>query len=282
MDEIFRLADRITVLRDGRNTGTVDTAQADPAAVIRMMIGRDLEADPRAPRPAGDVVLAVDGLRTAKLRNVSFELRRGEVLGVAGLVGSGRSELGAALFGMDRISGGAIRRQGTLGLVPEDRRLQGLMMQMSVTENGTLAVLRQMQSRGFLARRREQSEMQRVAGQLGLDCRSPGDAVSTLSGGNQQKVLLARWLLVNPDVLFLDDPTRGIDVGAKQDIYRTIDALAREGKGVLLVSSELPELVRCCDRILVLCEGRLAATFTAAEATQEKILAAATNSGGVS
>ena len=279
MDEIFRLSDRITVLRDGRNTGTVETASTTPAAIIRMMIGRDLEADERTGRSVGGVVLAVDGLCTAKLRSVSFELRRGEVLGIAGLVGSGRSELGAALFGMDRISAGSIRRQGTLGLVPEDRRLQGLMMQMSIAENGTLAVLRRMQSWGFLARRRELNEMQSVAGQLGLHCRSLHDAVATLSGGNQQKVLLGRWLLVNPDVLFLDDPARGIDVGAKQDIYRTIDALACEGKGVILVSSELPELVRCCDRILVLCEGRLAATYTAAEATQEKILAAATNAG---
>ena len=121
--------------------------------------------------------------------------------------------------------------------------------------------------------------MQDVAGRLGLHCRSLDDPVATLSGGNQQKVLLGRWLLVNPDVLFLDDPARGIDVGAKQDIYRAIDALAREGKGVILVSSELPELVRCCDRILVLCEGRVTAAFTAAEATQEKILAAATLGG---
>jgi ABC-type sugar transport system ATPase subunit len=279
MDEIFRLSDRITVLRDGITAGTVETAHTDPAAVIRLMIGRDLEADGRAPRPPGDVVLAVEGLCTAKLKDVSFELRRGEVLGVAGLVGSGRSELGAALFGMDRISGGAIRRRGTLGLVPEDRRLQGLMMNLSVAENGTLAVLDRMQTMGLLHRRQERREMAALARQLGLHCRSLHDAVSTLSGGNQQKVLLGRWLLVNPDALFLDDPTRGIDVGAKQDIYRTIDALAREGKGVILVSSELPELIRCCDRILVLSQGRLAATYDAAEATQEKILAAATNAG---
>ena len=279
MDEIFRLSDRITVLRDGCNTGTVKTAQTDAAAIIRMMIGRDLENDQRAPRPQGDVVLSVDGLTTAKLKDVSFELRRGEVLGIAGLVGSGRSELGAALFGMDRVSAGAIRRQGTLGLVPEDRRLQGLMMQMSVAENGTMAVLPRLQRWGFLRRGQELAEMQDVAGRLGLHCRSLHDPVATLSGGNQQKVLLGRWLLVNPDVLFLDDPARGIDVGAKQDIYRAIDALAREGKGVILVSSELPELVRCCDRILVLCEGRVTAAFTAAEATQEKILAAATLGG---
>ena len=154
------------------------------------------------------------------------------------------------------------------------------MMKLSVVENGTLAVLPRMQTWGFLRRGQEMREMETVSRQLGLRCRSLHDAVATLSGGNQQKVLLGRWLLVNPDVLFLDDPTRGIDVGAKQDIYRTIGALARQGKGVILVSSELPELVRCSGRILVLSEGRLAATFTAAEATQEKIMAAATNTRG--
>jgi ABC-type sugar transport system ATPase subunit len=280
MDEIFRLSDRITVLRDGVTVGTVDTPATDAAAVIRMMIGRDLEARDRSLRTPGDIVLTVQNLCTAKLRDVSFELRRGEVLGVAGLVGSGRSELGAALFGLDRVTGGSVRKHGTLGLVPEDRRYQGLMMQMSVAENGTLAVLGRMQSGGFLNRRRELREMERVGRQLGLHCRSLEDPVATLSGGNQQKVLLGRWLLVNPDILFLDDPARGIDVGAKEDIYRTIDRLAAEGKGVILVSSELPELVRCCDRILVLCEGRVAAAFDAAEATQEKIMAAATNLAG--
>jgi ABC-type sugar transport system ATPase subunit len=279
MDEIFRLSDRVTVLRDGMTVGSVETARTRPASVIHMMIGRDLEAEQREPRTSGEVVLSVDRLSTAKLRGVSFHLRRGEVLGVAGLVGSGRSELGAALFGMDRVTGGAIHQSGTLGLVPEDRRYQGLMMQMSVAENGTLAVLPRMQTAGFVKRRRERREMERVGRQLGLHCRSLDDAVSTLSGGNQQKVLLARWLLANPDVLFLDDPARGIDVGAKEDIYRAIDRLARGGKGVILVSSELPELVRCCDRILVLCEGRVTAMFSAAEATQEKIMAAATNAG---
>lgn len=279
MDEIFRLSSRITVLRDGVNTGTVETAQTDAAAIVRLMIGRDLEAVDAAPRTAGEVVLTVDGLCTGKLRDISFELRRGEVLGIAGLVGSGRSALGAALVGMDRVTAGTVRRAGAIGLVPEDRRLQGLMMQMSVEENGTLAVLPRLQTLGFLQRGRERREMEAAAGRLGLHCRSLDAPVATLSGGNQQKVLLGRWFLVNPDVLFLDDPTRGIDVGAKQDIYRTIDGLAREGKGVILVSSELPELVRCSDRILVLCEGRVAAAFPAVEATQARIMAAATNAG---
>ena len=279
MDEIFRLSNRITVLRDGRNTGTVETASTNAREVIRLMIGRDLDGGKPETRTAGEVVLTVDGLTTAKLKNVSFELRRGEVLGIAGLVGSGRSELGAALAGMDRVTAGTIRRRGTFGLVPEDRRRQGLMMQMSVAENGTMGVLGRLATRGFVRRREERALMQGVAARLSLRCRSLDDAVATLSGGNQQKVLVGRTLLVNPDVLFLDDPARGIDVGAKEDIYHAIDALAREGKGVILVSSELPELARCCDRVLVLREGCVAAMFPAAEATQEKIMAAATLSG---
>ncbi len=279
MDEIFRLSDRITVLRDGRNSGTVETERSSAAEVIRMMIGRDLAGGARAGRQAGDVVLAVNGLTTRKLKDISFQLRRGEVLGVAGLMGSGRSALGEALAGMEKITGGTVRVAGKFGLVPGDRRLQGLMMGMSVAENGVMAVLPRLATHGFLRPGREAAEMRRVSTQMGLHCRSLDDAVSSLSGGNQQKVLLGRWLLADPDVLFLDDPTRGIDVGAKQDIYSTIDALARAGKGVLLVSSELPELAQCCDRILVLCQGRLAAVFPAEEATQERIMAAATSAG---
>jgi ABC-type sugar transport system ATPase subunit len=279
MDEIFRLSDRITVLRDGTTAGTLDTARATRAEVIRLMIGRDLEPAAATERKAGEVVLEVRDLCTPRLRNVSFDLRRGEVLGIAGLVGSGRSELGAALAGLDPITSGTIHRHGKLGLVPEDRRLQGLMMQMSVAENGTLAILPRMHRFGFLRRSREQTEMEFAGRRLGLHCRSFDAPVATLSGGNQQKVLLGRWLLANPDILFLDDPTRGIDVGAKQDIYRAIDSLAYEGKGIILVSSELPELVRCSTRLLVLSQGRIAAQYTAAEATQEKIMAAATSAG---
>jgi ABC-type sugar transport system ATPase subunit len=218
-------------------------------------------------------------------------LRRGEVLGIAGLVGSGRSELGAALFGLDSIVGGTLRVPGEsrsprsprdamasgIGLLPEDRRLQGLMMRMSVLENATFAVLPKISGLGFIHRAQEFSAFAPVARRLELNCSSTSAPVSQLSGGNQQKVLLARWLLLNPAVLFLDDPTRGIDIGAKQDIYRLIDQLAADGKAIILVSSELPELLRCCDRILVLNEGRITAHYEAGDATQEKIMSAATN-----
>jgi len=277
MDEIFRICDRATVLRDGETIGTAAIAETSVDELIRMMVGRDLTTVARSHCPGqGELVLRVEGLTTAKLRGISFELRRGEVLGVAGLVGAGRSELGAALFGMDRIHGGAIHARGSIGLLPEDRRLQGLMMRMSVLENSTMAVLPRMQRLGFLRATEERRALQPLALRLALHCDSAAQTVMELSGGNQQKVLLARWLLRDPDVLFLDDPTRGIDVAAKQDVYRIVDELAAAGKGVILVSSELPELLRCCDRILVLSGGRLTAIYDAREATQEKIMAAAT------
>jgi ABC-type sugar transport system ATPase subunit len=300
MDEIFRVCDRATVLRDGENVGTVEVPRTTPGELVRMMVGggRGVPEGPGAggqgpgkrsdfaPRP----LLTVTGLTTRKLRDVSFELSAGEVLGIAGLVGAGRSELGAALFGLDRARAGEIRLRGVpmrasspaaamlhgIGLLPEDRKLQGLMMDMSVLENGAMASLRGMRRMGFLSVERERGALEPLFRQLALHCASFSAPVGSLSGGNQQKALLARWLLVNPDVLFLDDPARGIDVGAKQDIYRMIAELAAAGKGVLLASSELPELLRCSDRILVLADGRVAATYTAAEATPERIMAAAT------
>jgi ABC-type sugar transport system ATPase subunit len=275
MDEILRLADRATVLRDGQTAGTVEIASTTAEELIRLMVGRDVNITERAGRTRGETVLTVRGLCTARLRDVSFELHRGEVLGVAGLVGSGRSELGAALYGLDPILGGTVQARAAIGLVPEDRRFQGLMMQMSVIENSTLAVLGRVSRFGFVSACREAEELGPVSAQLALRYPSADAPVSLLSGGNQQKVLLARWLLARPGVLFLDDPTRGIDVGAKQDVYRMIDDLTAAGTGILLVSSELAELLRCCDRILVLRNGRVAASYDAREATQEKIMAAA-------
>lgn len=297
MDEIFRICDRVTVLRDGEVIGTEETGRTSREALIRMMVGRDLEQWTRLERTAStDVLLSVSHLTTAKLHDVSFELKRGEVLGVAGLVGAGRSELGAALFGLNKIHTGEIQLRGVpvaprspaaamaqgIGLVPEDRKIQGLMMQMSVLENSTVAKLKNFRKSGFLSKKQEAAALAPLYEQLALKAASLSAPVGTLSGGNQQKALLARWLLIDPDVLFLDDPARGIDVAAKQDIYRIIDRLAGEGKGVILVSSELPELLRCSDRIIVLAEGRLTAQFNAGEVTQEKIMTAATAARGES
>jgi len=275
MDEIFRISDRITVLRDGATIGTRAAAETNVDEIIRMMVGRELKESVRAQHTAGDTILAVSDLTTAKLSGIAFELHKGEVLGVAGLVGAGRSDLGAALAGLDPIRRGSIRLQGRLGLVPEDRKLQGLMMQMSIAENSTLAVLKRLQHFGFVRTRLELDAMRGVRDRLTLKCSSHAAPVSSLSGGNQQKVLLARWLLADPEVLFLDDPTRGIDVAAKRDIYEMIDQLAAAGKGVIFVSSELPELLQCSDRIMVLNKGRVAAFYDAAHATQEEIMKSA-------
>ena len=293
MDEIFRLCDRVTVLRDGKTIGTRVTAATDRAELIRMMVGRDLESAERSGgAQSGAVVLSARHLTTRKLKDVSFELHRGEVLGIAGLVGAGRSELGACLFGLDPILHGDIALKGRafrpkspaeaqrhgVGLVPEDRKLQGLMLQMSVKENATLPVLTRVSRWGFLRASQEKSLFDPAAKRLRLKYASPDIAVGSLSGGNQQKALLARAIFADPDVLFLDDPARGIDVAAKEDIYRLIHELAVAGKSILLASSELPELMRCSDRILVLKEGRVTGLFESKSATQEMIMAAATHS----
>jgi ABC-type sugar transport system ATPase subunit len=297
MDEVFSVCDRATVLRDGETVGVEIVKQTTSDTLIRMMVGRDLDKRERSASSLGaNVLLSVRGLSTKKLRDISFDLHEGEVLGVAGLVGAGRSELGAALFGLDRLETGEIRIKGRkadyrspaaaisqgIGLLPEDRKLQGLMMQMSVLENSSLSVIGRMQRFGFINRQQEREAVEPIYQQLRLKSASRSSSVSALSGGNQQKALLARWLMIDPDVLFLDDPARGIDVGAKQDIYRIIATLAAARKGLILVSSELPELLNCCDRILVLSDGRLAGDFTASQASQEAIMAAAisTQRGG--
>ena len=292
MDEIFRICDRITVLRDGETIETRETASTSPAEIIRLMVGREITIDSRrASKPvAAEPLLTVQNLSTKKLSNISFELHRGEILGVAGLVGAGRTELGQALFGLDLIRAGSLHLDGRsfkprcprdamdagLAFLPEDRKLSGLMLQMSILENGTLGILRRVSTMGFIRSRDENFALREPFRTLALKAPRLSAAVISLSGGNQQKVLLAKCLLANPGVVFLDDPARGIDVGAKQDIYRLIRELANAGKGVMLVSSELPELLHCCTRIMVLCEGRVTAFFDAAEATQENIMTAAT------
>jgi ribose transport system ATP-binding protein len=284
MDEIFRVCDRATVLRDGVTVGTQVISEATPGELIRMMVGREIGSAARDRSPMGAPLLSVENLSTKKLQNISFELRRGEVLGIAGLMGAGRSEIGAALFGLDDRLSGKILLQGRaidprspaeaiklgIALLPEDRKREGLMMRMSAADNASLGRYARF---GFINTAAQSRALDPVFRSLSL---KDASRASTLSGGNQQKVLLARCLLGNPEVLFLDDPTRGIDVGAKQEIYAIIEKLAAAGKGIILVSSELPELLRCSDRILVLREGRATATFVAAEATQERIMKAAT------
>ncbi len=293
MDEIFRISDRISVLRDGEMIATNAAKETNVGEVIALMVGRELQQiATRKEIEQARVLLRVKELSTPQLEDISFDLHAGEVLGVAGLVGSGRSSLGAALFGLEKIQSGSMELRGEpfqprspahavsrgLGLAPEDRKAQGLMMQMSIIENSTFNVLGQLQRAGFIDQSEEKRRATEAHQTLRLKSRSGADAVSTLSGGNQQKVLLSRWLLADPDVLFLDDPARGIDIGAKHDIYELLVKLTAAGKGIILVSSELPELLRCSDRILVLHEGRSMGILARDEATQEGIMAMATRS----
>jgi ribose transport system ATP-binding protein len=287
MAEVRQIADRVTVLRDGTYVGTRPARELSSDELITMMVGRKLERNERPERTAGpEVVLEVRELRTAFLSDINFTLQAGQVLGVAGLVGAGRSELGATLFGLRRRRSGEVQLKGKpfhpdspaeaieqgLCLLPEDRRWQGIFPQMSVQENASIAVLKRLGRGWFRKQAQRVAEFQK---KLAVSA-SPEVAMASLSGGNQQKIMLARWLLADPAVLFLDDATRGIDVAAKEQIYKIIDELAASGKGVILVSSELPELWRCCDRILVLQEGRQAGIVNTAESTQEEVLRLAT------
>ncbi|HNT35230.1 MAG TPA: sugar ABC transporter ATP-binding protein [bacterium] len=301
MDEVFALADRITVLRDGRVVGTKRREDTVPEQIITMMVGRQIEEMfPVQSRQCKETVLRVEDLSTAHptrvgerfLDRVSFQLRQGEVVGIAGLMGSGRSELLEALFGSPRtpLLGGqilvdeqvrAIRKpmdaiKSGLALVTEDRKGTGLFLQMTVGQNITIASLTKLARLGWIPGQAEIRVGKTYVEKLSI--RTPGlhTSVENLSGGNQQKTIIARWLLTEPRVLLLDDPTRGIDVGAKAELYRLMDALAGQGIGILMASSELPELLALCDRILVLCEGRLTGQLTRDEATEERIMALAT------
>jgi ribose transport system ATP-binding protein len=290
MDEIFRIANRVTVLRDGDRVGTKKTSETTIEELIKMMVGRYIDQSLRSARHCTDEeMLRVEGLCTQKLQDVSFKLHRGEVLGIAGLVGSGRTEIGEALYGLDSIQRGDIALKGKpyqpysprrsieegFGLLPEDRKLSGLMMQMGVYENMSISALDRYNYYGWINVAYEFAQCDQIAARTLLKAASPKYTVDSLSGGNQQKVLLSRWVLVDPEVMFLDDPTRGVDVGAKEDIYGIIEKLAAEGKAVMMTSSELPELLRCCDRIMVMHEGRCAGILDARKTTQEKIMALA-------
>ncbi len=291
MDEVFRIADRITVLRDGKYIGTRKSSETDMAELVRMMIGHEVVSGEHHSHIQQQVLLDVNGLETAALHDVSFRVKRGEVVGLAGLVGAGRGEVGRALFGLDRVTGGtltlnnkpysptsprAAMNQG-LALLPRDRKSQGLMMQMSVRENASLAVLPRVSTLGWIGRSEESRWADQVSQTTRIKSASPHIEVSSLSGGNQQKTLLSRWLLTDADLYFLDDPTRGVDIGAKEDIYQIIRDLVKAGKGVIMVSSELPELMQCCDRIVVMNNGRSVADLPRDKATQEQILTYATS-----
>ncbi len=287
LPEIFAIADRVTVLRDGAVVGTRTTSETHTDEIVAMMVGRDLTGMySRAAHPRGDVVLSVRGLRSEKLHDVSLDVRAGEVLGIAGLVGAGRSELAHAIVGDDLRTGGEIIVDGRtvrirspraairagIGLVPEERKAQALLMDRSVRDNTSLAVLPRI-SRMHVVRRGEERRIAReFARRLNIRTPSLEQVVAKLSGGNQQKVVLARWLAGRPKVLILDEPTRGVDVGAKAEIYEVIDGLAADGLAVIVISSELPEILALSDRIVVMQAGRIAGELDRAEASEERIL----------
>lgn len=289
LEEVFRIADRVVVLRDGRRVGGMPISEATPDKIISLMVGRTLdEVFRKTVARIGETVLEVRGLtRRGVIHDISFSLRRGEILGLAGLVGAGRTETARAIFGADPIDEGEIYIDGELvnirspedavnaglALVPESRQQQGLVLIHSVERNIALPNLERLQRNGVVQR----DAMRRLASEYvnRLDIRTPSLAqrVMYLSGGNQQKVVLAKWLAAEPKILILDEPTRGIDVGAKAEIHGIMSDLAQQGIGIIMISSEMPEILAMSDRIIVMCEGRIAGELTREEATQEKIMA---------
>jgi D-xylose transport system ATP-binding protein len=300
LDEVFRLSDRITVLRDGRSVGTQATTELTKRKVIELMVGREVNnIFPESAHAVGETVLEVNGLTVFStfendkrlVDDVSFSVRSGEVLGIAGLMGSGRTELLTAIFG-----GWKGRWQGEIkvdgrrvtinspsdaiargiAFVTEDRKRYGLMLDQSINDNLTLASLQRISGNFVTSEARELKASRSQMANLRIKAPSPMTTAGTLSGGNQQKVVLGKWLLTEPKILFLDEPTRGIDVGAKQEIYTEINKLAQSGLAIVLVSSELPEVLGMSDRVIVLSEGKPTGEFTRSEATPEKVMAAAT------
>ena len=293
LEEVFALADRVSVLRDGRLVGTRLAGELDRATLIAMMVGPEasessrLGGDGPAPGKAGEALLEVSGLtRRGAFEDITFTVRAGEVVGLAGLVGAGRSDVARALGGVDEpdgglvklageiLPGGSVRRAiaGGLVLVPEDRHRQGLVLPMSVGANLTLSVLRRLTRMGLTRPARERRMAGRIMGELDIRAESDRAAVSTLSGGNQQKVVLGKALAAKPKVLVLDEPTRGVDVAAKAQLHRQIRLLADRGMATLLISSDLPELLSASDRVVVMRAGRITGELTRDEATQERVL----------
>lgn len=300
LEEVPRICDRITVLRDGQNAGSADIAEVDTDTIIQMMVGRSAAELFRRSSSyvTQDVILQVRDLYTAKdpnnpnktaLHGISLDLRRGEILGIAGLIGAGRTELARAIFGADRFERGEIIFEGRtvqirspqdairlgIGLVPEDRKQQALFLAQAVRENLSIAVLGRLLRWGTFIRFATEREMiGRYRQALNIRMSGHDQTVANLSGGNQQKVVIARWLALEPQVLIVDEPTRGIDVAAKAEVHQLLDELASRGIAILMISSELPEILSLSDRILTIREGRLTGEFTRAEATEARLMSA--------
>jgi inositol transport system ATP-binding protein len=289
MNEVFAIADEVAVFRDGAYIGLQRADSMDGDSLISMMVGRELsQLFPVREKPIGDLLLSVRDLRLNGIfKGVSFDLHAGEILGIAGLMGSGRTNVAEALFGITPSDGGEIRLDGQpvrisdphlaiekgFALLTEDRKLSGLFPCLSVMENMEMAVLpHYVSGNGFIQQKALRALCEDMCKKLRVKTPSLEQCIDTLSGGNQQKALLARWLMTNPRILILDEPTRGIDVGAKAEIYRLIAYLASEGMAVIMISSELPEVLGMSDRVMVMHEGDLMGTLDRGEATQERVM----------
>lgn len=295
MDEIFRICDRITVLRDGQFIGCDEARNLDQQTLIRMMVGRDItDVFPKADAEIGEVILEAKDIQLGrKVRDVSFQLRRGEVLGIAGLVGAGRSELVETIFGIRHKTGGQIFKNGRelrithprhairngIALITEDRKTTGLDLIASVQDNITMASLGRVSRGGLLHKNQEKKAAHKYIQSLRVKAPDEKVLAGNLSGGNQQKVVIAKWLMTEPDVIILDEPTRGIDVGAKRDIYLLIGEFVKQGKAVIMISSEIPEIMGLSDRVLVMAGGRLTGELTREEFSQERIMTYAAQFG---
>ena len=292
-DEVFELCDTITVMRDGRYVSTVATADTTPPEIVRMMVGREISSlFPKTEGTvAGPVVLDVQHLSSPGVfEDVSLQVRAGEIVGMAGLVGAGRSEVARAVFGVDAYRSGSVTFRGEalrpgnpraaiqagMAFVPEDRRKQGLLLDMSVARNITLVLRRSLAKAGLLTKGVEYRSAADWAGKLQVKAADLDSEAGTMSGGNQQKVVIAKWMAMSPTLLIIDEPTRGIDVGTKAEAHRLLDELAREGLAILMISSELPEVLGMSDRVYVMREGAVAAELSRAEATSESVMTAAT------
>ena len=291
LDEVFALCDRATVFRDGRHVVTAATNELTTADLIRHMVGRTVSLFPKVENPIGEVLLEVSGLtRVGVFRDVGFSVRAGEILGLAGLVGAGRSEVARVLFGIDRRDSGEVRLGGKLvdfaapsaamhegiAYLPEDRHQEGLVLDFTIAQNVTLPILPRLFPRLLVSASTERRVAREHTEQFNVRMTGVDQEVGALSGGNQQKVVLAKWLASGPRVLILDEPTRGIDIGAKVEVHRLISELAASGLAIILISSDLPEVLAMSDRIVVLHEGRVTAEISRDQATQERVMFAAT------
>ena len=295
LDEVFDVTDRATVFRDGRHVITTTTNSLTTADLVRHMVGRTVSLFPKVETPIGDVLLEVKGLtRSGVFRDISFSVHAGEIVGFAGLVGAGRTEIARVLFGIDQRDSGEIRL-GTesvsfaspsaamtagIAYLPEDRHQEGLVLDFSIAQNVTLPILPRLFPQLLIRSATERRVADRYTEQFNVRMVGVDQEVGALSGGNQQKVVLAKWLASEPRILILDEPTRGIDIGAKVEVHRIVSELAAAGLGIILISSDLPEVLAMSDRILVLHEGRITDEIARAEASQERVMFAATGNAG--